>query len=197
MIAVSGAAVVVGAAGASWALLRDHRSPAAHRTAAASHTPAGTVTDFSDGPVHFHAVFSGPFPFESVQTFVVEGKQVKGAQWVAGDHADDAQFVQTFTFTPDVSLQDSNGTLDGDIHGELNLVNGTLMSETFGAYQGFPSADATFSFPASATGGARYERLRAILAGHTIFHVFVTSPVNPPKLFAPLAASLKILAHAP
>ncbi|MBJ7608200.1 MAG: hypothetical protein JF887_02055 [Candidatus Dormibacteraeota bacterium] len=74
---------------------------------------------------------------------------------------------------------------------------GTLLSQTPGTYQGFPSADAVLSFPASRTISAGDEQLRIVLAGHTEFDVIADGPANPPKQFVQFAKSLKIITHAP
>lgn len=169
------------------------RPPVAARPA----PPSGLgLTEFSDGPVSFHAVFIAP-PGESVHTSTLHGENVLGAQWYAEDTPDVSELLQTFSYPPDFKFKDAKAFLDQDIRYEVDAVKGTLLSQTSGTYQGFPSADAVLSFPASGTISAGYEQLRIVLAGHTEFDVIADGPVNPPKQFVQFAKSLKIITHAP
>jgi hypothetical protein len=72
--------------------------------------------------------------------------------------------------------------------GAVTSTGGTLLSQSQGTYQGFPSVD----FLVSAQG--EYIDYRVVLDGHSLYQVAVASTVNPPANFTSFASSLKILA---
>ena len=158
-------------------------------------TRTGTVssststTSFTDPTNHFSATYQTK-PVEDDQSTTVAGQTIPEVLWTDTIDSNTAEIVGYATFPAAFDFSAPNAALDGSVNGEVHNIHGTLVSKTFGTYEGFKSVDALIS----AAGG--YVQTRAVLAGQTLYIVVVTSLHNPPELFAGFANSLHVLTHA-
>jgi hypothetical protein len=149
-----------------------------------------TSVSFADPTSHFAASFAGT-PVQDVQSLTIRGEQVPVVLWTHSLDSNVEEAISYITYPATFDFPLPNAALDAAVAGEVTNIKGTLLSKTFGTYQGFHSVDVV----ASAQQG--FVETRAILAGRTLFMVVVTSSQNPPELFATFAPSLHILNHAP
>ncbi len=153
-------------------------------------TPTSTASAFTDPTSHFSATYEHK-PVEDDQTQAVGSRSLKEVLWTDTVDSNTAEIVGYSDLPADLNFPAPNAALDGSVNGEVTNSKGTLVSKTFGTYQGFHSVDALIS----ASGG--YIETRTVLAGRTLYIVVVTSQSNPPELFNGFANSLHIINHAP
>lgn len=144
---------------------------------------------FTDPAHHFSAAFRDQ-PVEDDQNLNIGGEQVPEVLWSDSVTTDVGEVVGYATYPADFTFDAPNAALAGSVNGEVSNSHGTLVSKTFGMYQGFHSVDAIIA----AHGG--YIETRGVLAGRTLFLVIVTSMNNPPEMFPGFANSLHVLDHA-
>ncbi|HEX4754357.1 MAG TPA: hypothetical protein VH661_01220 [Candidatus Dormibacteraeota bacterium] len=161
-------------------------TPAATRSAAATATPAPGFTDPTN---HFSASFRDA-PVEDSNSLSVAGHPVSEVLWSDAIDVSTAEIVGYATYPASFNFSAPNAALNGAVAGEVSNVHGTLLSKTFGVYQGFHSVDAVISAQQV------FIESRAILAGQTVYIVITTSAHNPPELFAGFAPTLTILTHS-
>ncbi len=154
---------------------------------ATNNSPAGT--SFTDPTGTFSATYESA-PVEDDRNMTVSGRSIAEVMWTNPIDTNTTEIIGYANFPADFTVASPNAALDGSVNGEVTNTHGTLLSKTFGSYQGFHSVDAVIS----ASGG--YIATRAVLAGRTLYIVVVTSLNNPPERFAGFANSLHILKHA-
>ncbi len=152
-----------------------------------STTPTGVA--FTDPTNHFSAIYRDK-PTETDQSTTVNGRRINQALWTDSIDNSTSEIVGYTNFAADFTIADPHNALDSSVNGEVTNTHGSLVSKTFGTYQGFQSVDAVIS----ASGD--YLETRAVLAGRTLYIVVVTSTNNPPELFSGFANSLHVLNHA-
>ncbi len=156
-------------------------------------TPPATTASasaFTDPTSHFRAQYQHT-PVEDDQTKAIGSQSLKEVLWSDAIDANTAEIVGYADFPANFDVSATpNGALNGSVNGQVTNSKGTLVSKTFGTYQGFHSVDAVIS----ASGG--YVETRTVLAGRSLYIVVVTSLNNPPELFTNFANSLQILNHA-
>lgn len=152
-----------------------------------SSTPTGST--YTDPTNHFSANFHDK-PVENDQTMAVSGHSVPEVLWTDTINNSAAEIVGYASFPADFTFATPHAALDGSVAGEVANSKGTLLSKTFGTFQGFESVDAVISLTGT------YVESRAILAGRTLYIVVVSSSNNPPELFASFANSMHIISHA-
>ncbi len=147
-------------------------------------------TSFTDPTNHFSAMYHDK-PTEQDQSTPIGARTLNEVLWSDTIDSNQAEIVGYADFPADFTIADPHNALDGSVNGEVNNTHGSLVTKTFGTYQGFQSVDAVIS-----VGGSGYAETRAVLAGRTLYIVVVTSTDNPPPLFSGFANSLHILNHA-
>jgi hypothetical protein len=178
--AVVAALVVIGVAATAAAVLVSQ--PAPH---ASSSTPSPPL--FTDPGSHFSVAFPVT-PISQSETLPVNGADLTITEYVATVSSTD-QYEAGYVLYPDsVDTSNPSVNLAGAVQGAVTSTGGTLLSQSQGTYQGFPSVD----FLLSAQG--EYVDYRVVLNGHSLYQVVVASTVNPPANFTSFASSLKILA---
>ncbi len=159
--------------------------------AAATRGPqvSSTTVAYTDPTNHFSANFHDK-PVEDDRNLTVAGRSIPEVLWTDTIDSNTAEIVGYASFPADFNFATPHAALDGSVAGEVSNSKGTLVSKSFGTYQGFESIDAVISL----TGG--YVESRAVLAGRTLYILVVTSTNNPPDLFASFANSLHVINHA-
>ncbi|MBJ7609865.1 MAG: hypothetical protein JF887_10625 [Candidatus Dormibacteraeota bacterium] len=217
LFVIAAVVVVLLVAGTTGVLLAGRHNPAPRPSPAAVHTPSSAptsspsqsplpsdtpgsglgTTPFSDPDGYFTASYTTT-PTKDARSITVQGRDIPYVQW--GDQVDltVAEIVAYANYPPEVATDTPNAVLQGSIQGIATAIKGTILTKSFGTFQGFTSADAIISVPPPAgSTSPGFLEARVILAGHTLFELAVTGLENPPTLFAALAASLTILKHSP
>jgi hypothetical protein len=177
---VVAALVVIGVAATAAAVLVSQ--PASPSSASTPSTPL-----FTDPGSHFSVAFPVT-PISQSETLPVNGTDLTITEYVATVSSTD-QYEAGYVLYPDsVNTSNPSVNLAGAVQGAVTSTGGTLLSQSQGTYQGFPSVD----FLLSAAG--QYIDYRVVLDGHSLYQVAVGSTVNPPANFTSFASSLKILA---
>jgi hypothetical protein len=154
-----------------------------------SHPGSGTpAAGFTDPTGHFSAAFRGT-PVEDDNSLSIAGQSIPYVQWTNVIDLNTSETVGYVTYPSSFDFSAPNAALDGAVTGEAGNIQGTVVSKTFGTYEGYHSVDSIIS----AKGG--FVESRVVLAGHSLFILLTTSLQNPPELFANFAPSLKILTH--
>jgi hypothetical protein len=181
--AVVAALVVLGVAATAAAVLVSQ--PASSTSSPSASTPSTPA--FTDPGSHFSVAFPVT-PISQSETLPVDGSNLTITEYVATVSSTD-QYEAGYVLYPDsVDTSNPSVNLAGAVQGAVTSTGGTLLSQSQGTYQGFPSVD----FLLSAAG--EYIDYRVVLDGHSLYQVAVASTVNPPANFTSFASSLKILA---
>jgi hypothetical protein len=141
-------------------------------------------THFSEPAGHFSADFDGtPTLNEKTDTSGAVPIVIKTWETTSGNDSQMAGFAEI----PDGMELDPRAALHGSVEGGASGAGGTVLSETYGTFEGYPSVDAVIS----AHGG--YMRYRCVITPHTIYMVAVSGDANPPAGFQSFASSFHIL----
>lgn len=127
-------------------------------------------------------------PISQSETLPVNGTDLTITEYVATVSSTDQYEAGYVPYPDSVDTSNPSVNLAGAVQGAVTSTGGTLLSQSQGTYQGFPSVD----FLLSAQG--EYTDYRVVLDGHSLYQVAVASTVNPPANFTSFASSLKILA---
>jgi hypothetical protein len=136
---------------------------------------------------HFSVAFPVT-PISQSETLPVNGTDLTITEYVATVSSTDQYEAGYVPYPDSVDTSNPSVNLAGAVQGAVTSTGGTLLSQSQGTYQGFPSVD----FLLSAQG--EYIDYRVVLDGHSLYQVAVASTVNPPANFTSFASSLKILA---
>ena len=151
--------------------------------------PSVGTASFTDPTNHFSATYHDT-PTQQDQNTPLGNRTLHEVLWSDSIDSNQAEIVGYADFPADFTIADPHNALDGSVNGEVTNTHGSLVTKTFGTYQGYGSVDALIS----ESGG--YVQTRAVIAGRTLYIVVVTSQDNPPPLFSSFANSLRILNHA-
>ena len=174
------ALVVIGVAATAAAVLVSQ--PASPSSSSTPSTPL-----FTDPGGHFSVAFPVT-PISQSETLPVNGADLTITEYVATVSSTD-QYEAGYVLYPDsVNTSNPSVNLAGAVQGAVTSTGGTLLSQSQGTYQGFPSVDFLLSVQ------GEYADYRVVLDGHSLYQVAVVSTVNPPANFTSFASSLKILA---
>ncbi len=178
LVAAVAALVVIGVGATAAVLLTGRRT---------SSPSAPSKPAFTDPGGHFSLAFPVT-PISSSQTQTVQGTPITITLWQASVSSTDGYMAGYVAYPQSVDTSSPYTNLAGAVQGAVTGTGGTLVSQSQGTYQGFPSVDALIS------ASNEYVEYRVILDGHSLFEVGVVSADDPPPNFTSFANSLRILA---
>lgn len=192
-------AVLVAGAASAILLTGNHTPPpvAAARSATsagpatAKPTPSTSTTAFADPAGYFTVSFTAS-PVKDVSTLPIGNQNVPYVQWSNRVDLNVVEVIAYANYPASTQVSAPNAVLSASLAGSVAASKGTLISNVFGNFEGFHSADGLIAAPH----GAGYAAVRVILAGHTMFEIIASGLKNPPTLFTDLVSSFRIVKHA-
>jgi hypothetical protein len=165
--------VLVAGGGGAYLLTRPASTPPAHR--------------FTDPGNPFSVAFPVT-PIATSSTTSVAGIEITVTEWEAQVSASDTYVAGYVAYPASVNTSNSSASLAGAVEGAVTAADGTLVSQSVGTYQGFPSVDFLL------TTHGDYVEYWIVLDDNSAFEVGMSSTQNPPPGFTSFANSLLIIA---